>query len=373
MSKNTLRQTLDQLADAIESQTQNSALSNPLAFVEQLPKRSLSGDHINGGKILKFSSAGITDSASREQLLIKDDGVSIATLQVGKVLNNLEVEGTVSAKALKVDILEVKELKADIKFEKETPIVFTGDNISGKGLLWAGQGHTKQLVYNSSPDRIFSSETLEVAKGKSFNINGIKVLDDQELGPTVTKSNLREVGRLKGLIVDGGFSVDQYLFYNSSANRLGLGTDTPNAAFSIAEDSVEVIIGTKDSTRGIIGTFASHPIDVVTDNISRISVSASGNISLGNNKTTPIQVSVHGKLAIKVNSPDPEVDLHVNGSIKFDGRLQKYDKAYPISGSYNAGDIVWNIEPKMNSYVGWICIQAGSPGIWAPFGKIGNQ
>jgi hypothetical protein len=172
--------------------------------------------------------------------------------------------------------------------------------------------------------------------------------------------------------VDGSVSINNYLFYNGSADRLGLGTEEPNAAFSVAEDAIEVMLGTRDSVRGIVGTYASQQFDIVTDNTARISISASGNIQLGNTKSMPVQVSVHGKLAIKVNTPDPEVDLHVNGSIKFNGRLQKYDKTYPIAGAFNAGDIVWNIEPRMNAYVGWVCLQAGSPGIWAPFGKIGS-
>ena len=37
------------------------------------------------------------------------------------------------------------------------------------------------------------------------------------------------------------------------------------------------------------------------------------------------------------------------------------------------GDIIWNIQPRMNSYVGWVCIQTGAPGLWSPFGKIGNS
>jgi hypothetical protein len=81
---------------------------------------------------------------------------------------------------------------------------------------------------------------------------------------------------------------------------------------------------------------------------------------------------VHGKLAVKVNMPDPEVDLHVNGAIKFNGKLHKYAATHPISGAYNTGDIVWNTEPKVNNFVGWVCVQAGDPGIWAPFGKIGT-
>jgi hypothetical protein len=377
MNKTNLRQVLAALADELETQDPESFLNNPLTFIEKMPKRSLSGDHINGGKILKFSSAGITDLASKEQIVVRDDAVSIKTLKVSNIQENLTVDGTifseeVKTKKLSVDVLEVKEIKADIQFEKNTPIVFSGDNIYGKGMLWAGQGHTKQFVFNSGPDRFFSSEILDLAKGRHYSVNGIKVLDDSELGTSVVKSSLRELGRLKGLIVDGSVSINNYLFYNGSADRLGLGTEEPNAAFSVAEDAIEVMLGTRDSVRGIVGTYASQQFDIVTDNTARISISASGNIQLGNTKSMPVQVSVHGKLAIKVNSPDPEVDLHVNGSIKFNGRLQKYDKTYPIAGAFNAGDIVWNIEPRMNAYVGWVCLQAGSPGIWAPFGKIGS-
>jgi len=90
-------------------------------------------------------------------------------------------------------------------------------------------------------------------------------------------------------------------------------------------------------------------------------------------KIAPVQVSVHGKLSVRVSTPDPEVDLHVNGAVRFNNRLQKYDSTYPTNGSYNEGDIIWNIQPRMNSYVGWVCIQTGAPGLWSPFGKIGNS
>lgn len=367
MNNTQVRQTLNALADALESANANAQL-NPDAIAASLPKRSLSGDHINGGKIVRFSSTGISDQATKEQIVITDDAVTIKNLKIESINNDLTVAGT-----LKVDVLEVAELKANVQYEKDTSITFGGDNVYGKGLLWTGTGYTKQLVFNSNPDRIFSSESIDLAKGKALSINKVTVVDEHELGPTVTKSHLREVGRLRGLVVDGGFSVNQYFFYNPNSDRLGLGTEEPNAAISIVEQDVEVMLGGRDSVRGIVGTFAGHDLDIVTDNTSRINVSAGGNITLGNSKTSPVQVSVHGKLAIKVNSPDPEVDLHVNGAIKYNGRLQKYDKTFPDSGFHNPGDIVWNIEPRLNAYVGWICTQAGNPGMWAPFGKIGNQ
>ncbi len=367
MNKANIDQALAALGDALKGMEPDSLLTSPKDFVKKIPLRSLSGDHINGGTIQNFASTGISDQASKVQLTVKDDGVYIKNLKA-EYVSDLTVSGTLKAK-----VLEVDEIKADIKFEKDTPIIFSGDNLEGKGLLWAGNGNTKQLIFASGPDRFFSSETIDLAKGKGITVNNIKLFDEKELGPTIVKSNLREVGRLNGLIVDGDLVVGQYINFSNETNRLGIGTESPNAALSIAEDGIEVIVGTKDSVKGFVGTYASQPFEIVTDNTARITVASGGNVLLGNLKLPPIQVSVHGKLAVKVNTPDPEVDLHIAGSVKFNNKLQKVDRSYPTSGMYNVGDIVWNSEPKINQYVGWICVQSGAPGIWEPFGKIGNS
>lgn len=245
-----------------------------------------------------------------------------------------------------------------------------GASNSGRGLIFTGQGPTKQLVYLSDPDRFFSSETIDLAKNKAVSIAGIKVLDSQELGATVVKSNLREVGRLKGLLVDGNVVIDNYLFYSTSSNRLGLGTNEANAAISVAEMGVEVMLGTTDDMHGMVGTYASTDFDIVTDNVTRLTVRANGNIELGNAGKSSSQVRVHGKLSIGVNNPDPAVDLHVAGAVKLNNKLHTYDNKAPIAGNYNVGDIVWNSEPKQQGYVGWICVRAGDPGVWHQFGEI---
>lgn len=371
MNKTNLDQALAALADALKSDDP-ATINSPLEFAKKIPLRSLSGNHIDGGKILGFASAGITDQSTKEQILITDKAVQVTTLKVDVVKDNLVVEGDVIARTLKADVLEVKEIKADIKFEKDENVAFGGKDVYGKGLIWKDAGYTKQFVFQGQPDRFFSSEIIDIAKGKYLSVNGVKVIDDIELGSSITKSSLREVGRLRGLLVDGSVSINNYLYYNSSSDRLGLGTEEPNAALSVAEDMIEVMLGTRESVKGIVGTYASHSFDIVTDNTSRMSFAANGNIQLGNTKQPPAQVSMHGKLAIKVNMPDPEVDLHVAGAVKFSGKLQKYGVTYPTAGAYNIGDIVWNSEPKINYFVGWVCLQAGEPGVWAPFGKIGT-
>lgn len=244
-----------------------------------------------------------------------------------------------------------------------------GDNY-GKGLIFSGQGYTKQIVFASNPDQFFVSENVNLSKGKGIFVNNVPVLNDREIGASVTKSSLKELGRLRGLIVDGDVSINNYLYYNSSVDRLGLGTDAPNAALSIAEMGVEVMLGTSDDMGGMVGTHATTDFSIVTDHTARITVKGNGNIDLGNPNKNPAQVTVHGKLSVGVKVPDPAVDLHVAGPVRINNKIQLSADAPPRSGTYGVGDIVWNSAPTVGRFVGWVCLKAGSPGSWFPFGEI---
>ena len=368
MNNNSIDQALAALGDALKGQQPDIS---PITLVGKIPHRSLTGDHINGGKIINFSSSGIKDSAGSTQLTVENDHVKIKNIRLENVDSNLNINGNLNVLGtITVDTLEVTNLKADLDIDNNKPIKYNG-SIDGKGFLWQGSDYTKQFVY--AENRIFSSENIDLGKDKSYKINDVKVLDETSLGESVVTSNLRQVGRLKGLLVDGDVVINNYLYYESESDRVGLGTDQPNSALIIAEDGVELVLGTVDASRGSIGTFASHELDIVTDNTPRIKISANGDIVLGNRKTAPIQTSIHGKLSVKVNTPDPEVDLHVAGSVKFQGKLQTIGTSAPSSGEFNKSDIVWNTNPTVGQYVGWICVKSGNPGLWEPFGKIGNQ
>lgn len=244
------------------------------------------------------------------------------------------------------------------------------DKIYGKGIFWAGKDYTKQITMLDNPDRIFVSENLDLAKDKNITVNGLEVLSSTTLGTGVVKSNLKEVGRLKGLIVDGSVIINQYVHYDANTDRLGIGTDEPNGALSVAEDGIEVIIGTEDFTKGVVGTFASHSLVLKTDNTNRIEIAPSGDVKIGHPNNPPIKVSVNGKLSVGVNNPDPDVDLHVRGNIKFNNKKHMSGIEPPKGGSFNMGDIVWNSEPQQHRAIGWVCTKAGNPGIWLEFGHI---
>jgi hypothetical protein len=367
MSK--LNQILAALGDELSTHTQKSELSSN-QILEKLPFRSLSGDHINGGKVHNFASSGITDKATKPQLNLSDQGVSIQTFSQGFTVNgNIQGEDA-KFKVLKADVIEAVNIIGEIKFEKDVPIVFSGDSIDGKGLLWSGKGHTKQFVFHLDPDRFFVSEHIDLAKGKSITINNIKIIDEKELGPTITKSNLREVGHLKGLIVDGGLSVGQFMVFDVNTSRLGLGTDSPNSAFSIVDDGVELVLGAKDTVKAFVGTFAAHDLELGTNNTASISLLAGGNIVIGNPNSGYNKVSIMALVGVNTQTPDQRSALHVNGALKFNDKLHFSADAAPTMNSYTKGDICWNDNPQAGKHVGWVCVQSGNPGIWNGFGRI---
>lgn len=374
MADNNLDKALAFLGTSLQSLVQQANGPVDLQNLHtKIAKRSLTGDHLNGGTVINFASTGIKDESTKQQILVKDSGVELGNLLVGQVKGNLSVENSITARSIVVDVLEVKELKTDLKLGQSAPLEITvskGESLVGKGILMKGQGSTKQLIFTVNPDKFTSTENFELIKDREFRIDGTSVLSNSTLGPGVVKSNLRELGRLRGLIVDGSASFGQYVFYDDNTNRFGIGIENPNAGLSVCEDGVEVILGTKDQIKGCVGTFASVPFDIVTDNTARITIGSSGNITLGNTAEGHIQVHVHGKLAVGVKTIDPRVDIHVAGAIKFNERIHEYLDAPPEAGTYSTGSIVWNTRPEVGRCVGWVCVRAGSPGSWMPFGEI---
>jgi len=54
------------------------------------------------------------------------------------------------------------------------------------------------------------------------------------------------------------------------------------------------------------------------------------------------------------------------------GNTQTYANTAPVSGLWKAGDIVFNRTPASGVPVGWVCVIAGTPGVWKAFGIISN-
>lgn len=347
-------------------------------FFKRIPDRGISGDKISGGMIRNFTSTGIKDvSSTGIKIMVSDDAVNIDTLAVSNIQGDITVAGTVESKHVETDTLHarqihVEELRADIRFERTESLEFiksAGNEVIGKGVVWKGEGPTRQLILQPN-NQIFSTENLNLHRERNYQIDNIPVISFDSLGATVVKSKLREVGNLKSLTVLGDVNLNNHFYYNSTSQRIGIGTEEPNADLSMAKNGIEFNIEMEQSSTRI-GNTGYHDVKISTDGVDRLIVGANGSISLGSKNSNPTQVTVHGKLSVGVNNPDQNVDLHVNGSIKFNNKLQTHGSDAPVSGSYSKGDIVWNEEPRTGSPVGWVCVVSGTPGTWRPFGIIG--
>jgi len=363
-----LKQGLDALQEAFESLAKKSPEPKPI------PKRSLTGDHILGGKIQEFESTGIKDTSQKLSLVVTDKGITTKFVKAEALIGNNTVKGSLTVEGnatvtgeLTVKKLHVDELVADTRIERSSPLEFHPDKtgIYGKGIYWKGSGPTKQFVYRANPDRIWSSETIDLSAESFYAIDNTAVLRKGELGSSVRKSHLTEVGTLQNLKTQGDFVIDDYIYYSSAAQRLGFGTESPNASLSIVSLDSEFIVDVEGpNTR--IGNWTTDDLEIVTDDTARISISRTGNIVLGSSGDS--KVSVTGKLGVNVKNPD--VDLSTAGAVRFQGKKFEVDSKTPENGAYRKGDVVWNDDPKPTGYVGWICVRDGTPGEWKPFGQI---
>ncbi len=243
--------------------------------------------------------------------------------------------------------------------------------IAGKGLQWSGDGSTKVLNFQANPSRIFSSEPIDLMKDREYMINNAPVLSENALGPGVKTSNLRQVGILNGLTVNGDINIDSFVFYDSGMSRLGIGTEAMNGQLSVGSNSAEFVVEPGERTIGI-GAYTASELRLQTDNTDRITISAEGNIQLGNQGASDTKINMYGKLGVGITQIDPEVQVDVAGAIKFAGRKFLVSQDIPNSGSYSQGDTIWNSNPTPGNVMGWVCVKSGTPGVWKSFGSISN-
>ena len=359
---------LTQLANGIE------AIANQPAPAPVFRDNEISGNKVHGGTISMFESIGIKDDTTQRVMHLTDEGVSVTNLVTEHISSSPTIYGDLTVQGLiTAQKLHVNELTADVRNERTTPLEFIADDngIYGKGLQWKGQGPTKQFIYRANPDRLYSTESIDVATDASYLIGNIPVLSLNELGSSVRTSKLVTVGTLNNLRTSGNLSIDEFVFYNTDSESFGIGTESPNGKFAIATLDAEFII---DTVPGAVqlGNWTTSDLQIVTDNTTRITIRANGKVDFGSRGSSDARVSVHGKLGVGVNNVSEDVSIATANGIEVAGTKIMTGIAIPNSGTYRQGDIVYNKNAVATGYVGWVCVREGTPGEWKPFGQISS-
>jgi hypothetical protein len=237
-------------------------------------------------------------------------------------------------------------------------------NIYNKGIVWTGMDHTRQLVIHGSPDRLFSSETIDLFQDKEYRIANETVLSSDSLGLGVVNSNLRSVGTLRELNVGGNVNIAEFIRFHADSERLNIGGGEPNGQLSITSWDHEFVIDPKEDRTFKLGTWTTTGISIITDDTERLSIGASGDVVVSS------RAKFNGTVGIGVNNFGQDVDLAVGGAVRIQDKKFEVGNSTPSQGSYKKGDIVWSTNPVPTGYVGWICVREGTPGEWKPFGQI---
>jgi len=140
---------------------------------------------------------------------------------------------------------------------------------------------------------LLTNNSLNLTAENDYRIDDIPVLSAKALGVTVTTSNLKQLGTLNSLSVSGDTSLGEFAFFNTTFNRLGLGTEEPSHSLSIIDNNVEIGLGSPDFNHAEFGTYSNHTLTIVTDGLPRVVVNGTGRVDITGDLT------VAGTLTVK--------------------------------------------------------------------------
>lgn len=259
---------------------------------------------------VKNSEGNLTHSGD---LTVLGSGIFANSLQIA---NNLKVNGT-----LTVDTINAKNIISDSKAKNSVGAVDFVENdesaLDGKGINFTHGPTTEQLIYKQG-GRLWSTLNVDLVRGKSFCIDGLPVVSQDSLGQSVTQSNLRKVGTLKTLDVAGAVKFGEWAFFNPLHQRIGINTENPTGALTIAENNVEMVLSSYKVNVGYVGTYNNTDFEIGTDNTTRIAIKNTGEVLIGN-KNKKAVVKITGRL--EVDELVTTGDVPSNKSLVFDQTL----------------------------------------------------
>tara|TARA_B100001287_G_C22642778_1_gene511021 strand:- start:479 stop:1546 length:1068 start_codon:yes stop_codon:yes gene_type:complete len=347
-----IRQGLARLATTVETIANAKAAELPPATVN-----SISGNAIHGGKITLLRSTGVKDNATRTSLLVEDDLITVGNVDTDNLIGDIDVSGNLNIQGkLTAGNLHVEELSSTQKVTQNIDFIAQGGSLEMMGMQWRKEGEaTKQIVWRG--DRFYVSNTIDLHRNAVIEIDNIPVLSADKLGVTIKHSELEHVGTLNNLRTSGDLNIDDFVTWDSGTMRFGIGVEAANAQFSVASNEAEFVVDPEfDHVR--VGAYTTSKMSLLTDNKERIVIKEQGG------------VEVKGALGIKVQYPGDDVDLQVAGAIRFQDKKMAVANEIPLGGNHNQGDMIYNNNPQAGGYLGWVCIESGTPGKWKRFGKI---
>lgn len=276
----------------------------------------ISGDFVEAGIIKGFNSTGIQDAATDCRVTIMDGTTVFENHLVAqglRVVGDVELEGMIS-----------------ISGQVDPGSKFYSDLVESVRVT-VNNGIDENMFTRYS-DKVMDRIRVEGVDVANLQVKGKPAFEDGKLANHIGDSNLRTVGMLKELQVQGEFFSSETLY--SSKNRVGINTMEPGAALTVWDQEVEIEIGKSSNETARIAT--THKQDLI----------------LGSNRQPNMRLSADGSTELQ--------KLRL-------GTQTFASSPTPPNYSGNKGDVVFNANPNLGGPMGWVCLGSSN---WANFGII---
>ena len=242
----------------------------------------ITGNSVSGGIIQNFGSTGIQDSSSRCILTILDDATVVENNLIAataSIKGDLTVEGALNV---------LGDVDPDSQFFKD---------ISERAAGLVHMSLNKEL-FGIFTDTVFSklkTDGIDLAK---LTLNGHEVVSGNQLGTSITESNLQKLGHLKTLTVTGETTLGNALFVGNK--RIGIGTTEPAAVLDVWDQEVSVSAGKLRQNVAFLGTLRNQQLVVSSNNKENLTLEVDGSVSIP-------KLNV-GAVSITSSSTEPKYD-----------------------------------------------------------------
>jgi hypothetical protein len=277
---------------------------------------TVSGDQIKGGVIEKFSSTGIDDRSSQVQMTVMDQGVVIENRLISM---GLEVKGTTVFDGDVVINGDIPEHSAIYKKILDHTVIKTREELNQELF----EGYSSVLFDN------IRREGLDLDK---ITIEGKEIIKGNQLGYSISDSNIQRLGLLQDLRVGGEADIFETL--HVTKGRIGVNTRDPSTVFSVWDQEVELGMGKRERDVAFIGTPRGQRLVV------------------GSGKNDNLILDSDGTVKVK--------SIDVDG-IKFMSVDSAPNFAAPV------GVIAWNRKPAPGASIGWVSL---GNAVWSKFGIL---
>jgi len=269
---------------------------------------TISANDITDGIVKNFESTGIQDRANQCQLTVLDDHIIVENTLVARdvaVSGNITIQGSVNQEFI--------------------------DRVSAETLERINQQHSS-AVFDGYVNQVFDRLNNEGIDPSKIRIHGRKLVDDNQLAPTITLSNLTKVGRLQELVVSGETLIADTVYISN--HRLGVNTIEPGNVIDIWDQEVQIAGGKRSRDTGFIGTSRNQTLLITTNNRDQLAINPDGTVSIAR--------------------------LNIGRTLHYSASSMPLDNRPP-------GTVAWNEDPKIGDPIGWVSLGGAR---WARFGTI---